>query len=155
MHTPTGTQYEGVTEGDGRFNLLNVRVGGPYEITISMPGFRPAKLVDITVTLGSAVDVPAILQLETLTEVVTVTAAASAVFSPAKVGTAENVSQAAIENLPTISRSLTDFARTSPFFVQTEVNANPDSALAVDLAMCCRICAAANPRTWRRCCEDW
>jgi hypothetical protein len=131
IHTPTGTQYEGVTEADGRFNLLNVRVGGPYEITISLPGFRPEKLTGITVTLGDAVDVPTTLQLETLTEVVTVTAEASSVFSPSKVGTADNVSQQAMENLPTISRSLTDFARTSPFFVQTEINANQDSALSV------------------------
>ena len=36
-----------------------------------------------------------------------------------------------METLPTISRSLTDFARTSPFFVQTEINANQDSALSV------------------------
>lgn len=131
VHTPTGTRYEAVTEADGRFNLLNVRVGGPYEVTISLAGFRPETLTAITVTLGDAVDVAATLQLASITEVVTVTADASSVFSPSKVGTADNVSQAIIENLPTISRSLTDFARVSPFFVQTEINANPDSALSV------------------------
>ena len=131
VHTPTGTNYEGVTEADGRFSLLNVRVGGPYEVSITMGGFRPAKITGINVTLGDASDLPVTLQLETLTETVTVTAEASSVFSPSRAGTAENVSLAAIENLPTISRSLTDFARTSPFFVQSTINANADSALSV------------------------
>ena len=40
LHTPTGTSYEGVTEGDGSFSLLNVRVGGPYEVTAALPSFR-------------------------------------------------------------------------------------------------------------------
>jgi Carboxypeptidase regulatory-like domain len=131
VHTPTGTTYEGVTEADGRFNLLNVRVGGPYEVSIVMPGFRSEKVANVNVTLGDASDLPVTLQLETVTEVVTVTAVASSVFTPTKAGTAENISLAAIENLPTISRSLTDFARTSPFFVQSTINANPDSALSV------------------------
>jgi len=131
VHTPTGTTYEGTTEADGRFALVNVRVGGPYEITVAMPSFRSQVLSGITVTLGSASDVAVTLQLETLTETVQVVASASSVFSPAKTGTTENVSQAAIENLPTISRSLTDFARTSPFFVQNTTNANTDSALSV------------------------
>ena len=38
VHTPTGTSYEGVTGGDGRDNILNVRVG-PYSVSVNMPGF--------------------------------------------------------------------------------------------------------------------
>jgi Carboxypeptidase regulatory-like domain len=131
VHTPTGTKYESVTEADGRFALHNVRVGGPYEVTISLPGFLPAKVGGVNVTLGEGSDLPVTLQLETVTETVTVTAVASSVFTPSKAGTAENVSLETIENLPSLSRSLTDFARTSPFFVQSTINANPDSALSV------------------------
>lgn len=29
VHVPTGTTYEGVTQADGRYALLNVRAGGP------------------------------------------------------------------------------------------------------------------------------
>ena len=35
-HEPTGTSYEGVTQGDGRFSLLNVRVGGPYQVVVAL-----------------------------------------------------------------------------------------------------------------------
>lgn len=31
-HQPTGTQYSTVTDGDGRFLILSVRVGGPYDL---------------------------------------------------------------------------------------------------------------------------
>ena len=31
IHTPTGTSYEAVTQAEGRYSLLNVRGGGPYQ----------------------------------------------------------------------------------------------------------------------------
>ncbi|MBA3296817.1 MAG: carboxypeptidase regulatory-like domain-containing protein, partial [Acidobacteria bacterium] len=43
VHTLTGTTYEAVTENDGRFNILNVRVG-PYDIAVTMSGFQPETL---------------------------------------------------------------------------------------------------------------
>ena len=30
VHVPTGTTYGVVTNQDGRFNMVNMRVGGPY-----------------------------------------------------------------------------------------------------------------------------
>src|SRR5687768_3708369 len=35
-HEPTGTQSSTVTGPDGRFALLNVRVGGPYVVTATL-----------------------------------------------------------------------------------------------------------------------
>src|SRR5688572_31386655 len=56
VHTPTGTTYEGVTQENGRFSLLNVRVGGPYRISVELPSFRPAVIENVTVALGEATD---------------------------------------------------------------------------------------------------
>src|SRR5205085_6007019 len=50
-HVPTGTNYEGVTQGDGRFTLLNVRVGGPYRLMVELSGFRQTIIDNINVTL--------------------------------------------------------------------------------------------------------
>jgi hypothetical protein len=36
VHTPTGSTYGTVTREDGRFNLPNIRVGGPYTVTVSL-----------------------------------------------------------------------------------------------------------------------
>ena len=136
IHLPSGTTYETTSRADGRFAILNMRVGGPYSVTVAYTGtgtaaFAPETVENVEINLGVGTDVTIDVKPIAVTETVTVTAEASSVFTPSRVGTAENVSQAAIENLPTISRSLTDFARTSPFFVQTEINANQDSALAV------------------------
>jgi hypothetical protein len=115
VHEPTGTSYETVTEGDGRFQLLHVRVGGPYNVTISLQGFKPLMQMGVVAKLGEATSIPVQLQIETLTETVEVRAdAASAVFTPSHAGAAANISPEAIQELPTIQRNLR-LARTSPY----------------------------------------
>ena len=39
-HTPTGTVSGASSNIDGRFNILNLRVGGPYTIKISYVGYK-------------------------------------------------------------------------------------------------------------------
>src|SRR3954454_4531388 len=51
VHTDTGTNYEAVTGGDGRFSILNVRVG-TYTITVNMSGFKDQKQEKVVVELG-------------------------------------------------------------------------------------------------------
>ena len=130
VHEPTGTTYETVTQGDGRFSLLNVRVGGPYQVVVSLGGFRPETLNAITVTLGESTELPVKLVLQNVTETVEVTAESIPLFTASRAGTADNVATEVIETLPTINRSIQDFARVSPHFVQYAFNADP-SALSV------------------------
>lgn len=40
VHLPTGAQYGVTTRSEGEYNLPNLRVGGPYTITISYVGFQ-------------------------------------------------------------------------------------------------------------------
>ena len=122
VHTPTGTSYEGVTDGEGRYTLLNVRVG-PYEVTVAMSGFKNEKR-PVDVTLGERKAIEFTLQLASLTETVTVTGEASAIDTT-RAGAADNVSTHALESLPTIQRSLVDIARTSPYFSPTGLNEDP------------------------------
>jgi len=130
VHTPTGTSYEGITQGDGRFSLLNVRAGGPYQLTAALSGFRNAVVGDLSVRLGEATDIPVRLQLATVTETVLVTADVSPVFTGSKAGATESIETAVIETLPTINRSIQDIARTSPYFNQIASDNFP-SALSV------------------------
>ena len=130
VHTPTGTTYEGVTQADGRFSLQNVRVGGPYRISVELPSFRPALIENVTVALGEATNVPVSMQLSAVSETVTVTAEISPIFTSSKSGTTDNIGTAVIETLPTINRSLQDIARSSPYFNQIAQD-NFASALSV------------------------
>ena len=96
-----------------------------------MSGFRTRALSGVVVTLGETTEVPITLQLATVTEAVVVTADASSVFSPGRSGTTASVAAGVIETLPTLERSLQDFARTNPFFVKTSRNADSESFLSV------------------------
>ena len=42
LHEPSGTTYETVTHGDGRFSIPGMRVGGPYTVTASLSGLPAA-----------------------------------------------------------------------------------------------------------------
>jgi len=55
VHTPTGTRYGGTTNLDGRYNLLNMRVGGPYTVTISYVGFKNQEFKDIQLFQGRSI----------------------------------------------------------------------------------------------------
>jgi hypothetical protein len=131
VHTPTGTTYEAVTQADGHFTMLAVRVGGPYTVKVSMAGFKPQEQTAIQVGLGESRDVAFTLALEAVTETVTVTAEAQ-VIDTSRAGTASNIAPQTIEALPTISRGINDFARTSPFFnVSVAAAGDSDATLSV------------------------
>ena len=43
VHEPSGTTYEAVTQGDGRFFIPGMRVGGPYTVTADSPVSAPRR----------------------------------------------------------------------------------------------------------------
>ncbi|HET7219463.1 MAG TPA: carboxypeptidase regulatory-like domain-containing protein [Vicinamibacterales bacterium] len=122
-HTPTGTVYEAVTDGEGRFNLLNLRVG-PYLVAATMSGFKKEEQRDVPVTLGEQRSMEFKLPIESITETVEVVGMSSLIDS-SRAGTADNVSAKAIESLPTISRNIVDIARSSPYFNPAGLNEDP------------------------------
>ncbi len=130
VHTPTGTTYEAVTQADGRFTILSVRVGGPYTVKIALTGFKAFELTNVSVGLGESKSLDATLQLEALTETVNVVAEAQTIDTT-RAGTASNVGTQVIESLPSISRSINDFARTSPFVNISQAATGNDQEVSV------------------------
>jgi len=116
VHLPTGTKYTTTTRQDGRYNLSNVRVGGPYEVTVSFVGFQQEKQSDITLSLGTAYKADFNLKPSAGSlEMVTVAATRSdKVFSKSRTGSAEVITRQQIDRLPTINRSINDFTRLTP-----------------------------------------
>jgi outer membrane receptor protein involved in Fe transport len=114
-HGPSGTTYGATTNVEGRYNIPNVRIGGPYTIEVSYIGFQNQSYTDITLQLGRPYQLDATLSEggQQLQEVV-VSADRTSLFNSTKTGAATNISSTQIATLPTISRSLTDFTRTTP-----------------------------------------
>ncbi len=115
IHTPTGTKYGAIANEDGRFNLLNLRVGGPYEVTISYIGFQTLTRNDIFLNLGQTFNLNAQLVAESqaLDEVVVVSDQGGT-FGGDRTGAETSVGRRELTRLPTISRSTNDFTRLEP-----------------------------------------
>ena len=110
-HVPSGTVYQAVTNIHGRYTIQGMRVGGPYEISISYLGFRTEEIKGVQLALGEASTFNTDLKEDSkvLGEVV-VTGKQSFGGS----GAATNFSQQQIENAPTVNRNIYDIAKLSP-----------------------------------------
>ena len=114
-HIPTGTTYGAVTNQDGRFNMVNMRVGGPYTVSISYIGFNQQDFDNIFLTLGKSETISLAMTPDSqeLKDVV-VTANASDVFSSDRTGARTSVGRRQLSTLPSISRSAADYTRLEP-----------------------------------------
>jgi hypothetical protein len=116
LHEPSGTQYRAVARAGGTFNLPNLRIGGPYRVTVTLLGYRPA--VEDTVFLNLGQDLrldfslePAAVQLQAV-EVEGVRE--NDVLSPGRTGAATFVGPEQVQALPSIKRSTRDLTRLDP-----------------------------------------
>lgn len=114
IHGPSATSYETTTRADGRFSIPGMRVGGPYSVTVTGPGFGTDTRDNLTVTLGTATNVVFEVRAAAVREEIVVTAEADPVFSPARTGAALAVTRADIAQLPTISGRISDLTRLTP-----------------------------------------
>ena len=115
VHQPTGTQYGVATNANGRYTLFNLRVGGPYTVTVSFVGYQSARETGRLLQLDEKQSLnfqllPSTAELDE----VEVIAERSAIINKDRTGASTNVSEEEIDRLPTIGRSITDFTRLTP-----------------------------------------
>lgn len=115
-HTESGTRYAAVSNNQGRFVINGMRAGGPYTVEVSCLGFQPTTYTGITLQLAEAFNLNVDLKEDKLQlgEAIVIATPASK-FSSEKTGAATNISGKQIESLPTVSRSITDVTRLSPY----------------------------------------
>jgi Carboxypeptidase regulatory-like domain len=103
-----------ITKSDGRYTVPNLRVGGPYRITVNHVSYKEAVSENIFLELGLNNTVDFSLQEKT-TELgnVTVTAT-SRIFDNKRTGASTNINNRLIRTLPTINRSADDYLRLAP-----------------------------------------
>lgn len=109
-----GIKQGQLTKADGRFTVPNLRVGGPYRVTVSFLGYQENVTDNIFLELGLN-NVLEIQMQERAVELKNVTVTGrSAVFDNKKTGASMNISNRTIRALPTISRSADDYLRLTP-----------------------------------------
>ncbi len=116
VHTPSGTQYYAVANAEGRYAINGMRSGGPYSVEVSCLGYQTVTYTDVTLQLAEAYSLNASLKDDTqmLSEAVVISTANSK-FAVEKTGAATNINNAQISTLPTVSRSISDVTRLSPY----------------------------------------
>jgi len=114
-HTPSGTTYGTVTNANGKYNIQGMRVGGPYTIKVSYIGYQTKVFNDVNLALGETFNLNVWLDMsnDQLEEVVVLGKASK--FAGQKTGAAININNESLSAMPTISRSVSDIARLSPY----------------------------------------
>jgi hypothetical protein len=128
VDTSTSTRYTSVSREGGRWDIPNVRTGGPFRITASANGQTKTRsgifttlmqTAEVNLQLGAAAAEAAAPTTTTTggaeTERVVVHGTAvEDLYSSDRNGTSTYVDRTEINNLPTITRSLNDYIRLTP-----------------------------------------
>jgi Carboxypeptidase regulatory-like domain len=114
LHVPTGTKNGVSSRNDGRFNLPNLRVGGPYTLTVSFIGYQEQKQEQIYLSLGQTMTVEFTLTEESTNLGEVVVRSESSIFNSQRTGYSNNFSNDQIRQMPTITRSAADIYRLTP-----------------------------------------
>lgn len=116
VHQPSGNRYSTITQSGGQFTIVNMRPGGPYEVTITYVSMRPQTLNDIYLQLAEATVINGNLEPSegTLQQVVVTGGRRGNLMNANRTGAVTNIGTREISRLPTISRSINDFTRLTP-----------------------------------------
>ncbi|MGN1221000.1 MAG: carboxypeptidase regulatory-like domain-containing protein [Candidatus Cryptobacteroides sp.] len=117
VHIPSGTQYAAIANAQGRFNINGMRSGGPYTVEVSFLGMGTVRYTDVTLTLGEPYTIDVVMKASNELDAVVLTAEGS--FNASKTGAGANFNLSAVENMPTIDRSIYDIVKYTP---QASVN---------------------------------
>ena len=135
VHEPSGTTKITTTGADGRYSAQGMRVGGPFDVTVSKSGLAQgeqnnvylqlAQDTAINLTMGGA-------NTKNAKDLGAVTVSANALsqtFSSENKGLSTNVSSREIEAMPTPDRSIQNIVRLDPRIVITDRGAGSFSAV--------------------------
>lgn len=123
-NTSTGQQFQTQSRNDGRYNLENVPVGGPYTLTVKAIGFQPATRSGFRLSLGQVLDLPILLTTAkvTLAQITVSAVRQNPLTSPDRTGAQTFVSDSQIARYPLYNRNFTDILGSVPQASGTSIN---------------------------------
>ncbi len=113
VHMPSGTQYGTFTSENGQFNIRNMKVGGPYTVTVTFVGYENASVEDIDLQLNNTTFVELVMKSTTV-QLGEVVVKAGKEFRREQTGAMTNLVGKQMTSLPTITRSQQDLTRLTP-----------------------------------------
>lgn len=102
IHTPSGTRYGTISNNEGHYAISGMRVGGPYEVTISFIGYNNVIYKDINLGIGDTQTLNTKLQ-ESSVELGDVV-----ITAQVNNGSGKTFSRSDMEQIPSIDRSIYD-----------------------------------------------
>lgn len=114
VHEPSGTRRGVSTRANGHYTLPNLRIGGPYTVTVTFVGFEKQQETGINLSLGKTqtVNFQLVENVGALDELVV--SAGSEDINDSRTGAATTIDNTEITQIPTITRSAEDIYRLSP-----------------------------------------
>ncbi len=106
-----------VTKSDGRFTVPNLRVGGPYKVTVDYVSYQQQVTDNIFLELGQNNSVEISLREKTTDLQGVTVSVTSRIFDNKRTGASTNINNRLIRTLPTISRSADDYIRLDPLLL--------------------------------------
>ncbi len=108
----TGIDRAVISDANGFYSAKALQVG-TYTLAAELAGMQTTQQTDISVLVGQIKDINLTLEIESTSEVITVTSEAP-IIEVSRSGAANYIDEVAIESLPTVGRDFTDFAILTP-----------------------------------------
>jgi len=116
LNVPTGATTTVTTDASGSFNATGLRVGGPYTVTVTAPGYASTQVTDIQTIVAQSFELPIELTAESA-------GGGDIVVTASRLPNARNLSQgpatvlsaAQIASVASVNRDVRDLMRRDPF----------------------------------------
>lgn len=118
VHEPSGTRYVAKTNSKGEYTLPNVRVGGPYKITVTAAGIGETEQTDIYTSLGTTSTVDVVLSKASATksiDEVVIRSTKNPIINSKATGAATTIGREALNRTPTVGRTVNDITKYNPY----------------------------------------
>jgi outer membrane receptor protein involved in Fe transport len=126
-HVPSGTRSVQTTDGSGSFSAPNLRVGGPFDVSVSAAGFEGAQATVPQIQAGVPQRIAVVLVSEGATIEVTAARAISSIAIATGPSTSLNARE--IAGIASVNRDIRNLAARDPF-----VNLDPTNGGAISIA---------------------